>query len=92
MVTIVSAATARSVADTYAKMADEMTRTGHRTGAGEQLVEALANVWFQVLVLGVLLIGVGLYVGSNLTVWQWPVLLAVPLVTWLFGRWYGQFN
>jgi len=87
-----SAAETWSGTDTYAKMADEMTRTGYGTGAGKQLVEALANVWFQALVFGVLLIGLGLSVGSSLAVWQWPVLLAVPLVTWLFGRWYGQFN
>jgi hypothetical protein len=69
-----------------------MTRTGSGTDAGNQLVEALANVWFQCLVLAVLLVGLGVVVGSSVGLWQWPVLLGVPLLTWLFGRWYGQFS
>lgn len=73
-------------------MNEKTIRIDYDTRVTNQLVEALANVWFQLLVLGILSIGVPIGIGFGLALWKWPFLVAIPVVAWWFGRWYGRFN
>lgn len=59
---------------------------------GRQLVEALANIWFQAVIVGILLLSTLLLIGSSIALWQWLIMLSIPVVTWWFGKWYGKFN
>jgi hypothetical protein len=73
-------------------MTKNLLNIDYDSSADNQLVEALANIWFQMLILGVLLMGVLSGIAFGIEIWRWPVALAVPIVAWWFGTWYGKFN
>jgi len=65
---------------------------GSSDRADKQLAEALENSWFRGLILSVFAVVVPVLTGFVLSLWQWPVLVAVSLFAWLFGVWYGRFT
>jgi len=73
-------------------MTKNLLNIEYDSGADNQLVEALANIWFQMVILGVLLMGVLSGIAFGIAIWRWPIALAVPVVAWWFGTWYGRFN
>lgn len=73
-------------------MLDKMTNIDYRPQADNELIEALANLWFQVLVLAILAIGIPNLVGFDIALLEWPVFVGIPVVAWWFGRSYGRFN
>jgi hypothetical protein len=73
-------------------MSDRQISVDSSDRADKQLAEALGNIWFQGLILSVLAVVVPVLTGFTLSLWQWPVLVAVPLFAWWFGIWYGRFT
>lgn len=73
-------------------MTEKPLRIDYGTGTDNQLAEALANIWFQGLILGILALGVLAGIAFGVAVWRWPVAFAAPVVAWWFGSWYGRLN
>jgi len=73
-------------------MIEELMHSRSGTRIDDQLTEALRNIWFQGLILGVLAIGIPLLAGFTLTLLNWAVLIGVTLIAWGFGGAYTQFN
>jgi len=73
-------------------MSDRQIPMGSSDRADKQLAEALENSWFRGLILSVFAVVVPVLTGFVLSLWQWPVLVAVSLFAWLFGVWYGRFT
>jgi hypothetical protein len=73
-------------------MIEELMHSRRGTRIDEQLTEALRNIWFQGLILGVLAIGIPLLAGFTLTLLNWVVLMGITLVAWGFGGAYTQFS
>lgn len=73
-------------------MSQKILNVNYDTGADNELVEALGNAWFQMVILWALSMGVLSGILFGIEIWRWPVAIAVPVVAWWFGTWYGRFN